>query len=104
MVTLADLSTPLPRRLIAGDKVRISDLRELQTLPFFSSLPFSNLRETQAPFVPALESECDVGYYDDFTNQEDLAKYGESRSSLSLLRCCLLTGTDCFVGRHRRGV
>ena len=65
-------------RLIAGDKVRISDLRELQTQPFFSGLPFSNLRETQAPFVPALESECDVGYYDDFTNQEDLAKYGTS--------------------------
>ncbi|KAL7414384.1 kinase-like protein [Mrakia frigida] len=64
-------------RLIAGDKVRISDLRDLQTLPFFSSLPFGNLRETQAPFVPALESEIDVGYYDDFTNQEDLAKYGE---------------------------
>ena len=31
----------------------------------------------QAPFVPALDSEIDAGYYDDFTNPEDMAKYAE---------------------------
>lgn len=72
------------RRLIASDKGgRISDLVELQSQPFFSSLPFGTLREIQAPFVPALESEIDVGYYDDFTNQDDLAKYGSFLSSPS---------------------
>ena len=30
-----------------------------------------------APFVPALDSEIDTGYYDDFTSPEDMAKYAE---------------------------
>ena len=30
-----------------------------------------------APFVPALDSEIDTGYYDDFTSAEDMAKYAE---------------------------
>ena len=29
------------------------------------------------PFVPALDSEIDTGYYDDFTSAEDMAKYAE---------------------------
>lgn len=29
------------------------------------------------PFVPALDSEIDTGYYDDFTSAEDMAKYTE---------------------------
>ena len=35
------------------------------------------MRSTKAPFVPALDSEIDTGYYDDFTNAEDMAKYAE---------------------------
>ena len=31
------------------------------------------MRSTKAPFVPALDSEIDTGYYDDFTNAEDMA-------------------------------
>ncbi|EEB93442.1 hypothetical protein MPER_07895, partial [Moniliophthora perniciosa FA553] len=34
---------------------------------------------TRAPFVPALDSEIDTGYYDDFTSLEDMAKYAEVR-------------------------
>ena len=31
----------------------------------------------QPPFVPDLDSEIDVGYFDDFSNEEDMAKYKE---------------------------
>ena len=30
-----------------------------------------------APFVPELDSETDAGYFDDFSNEEDMAKYKE---------------------------
>ena len=30
-----------------------------------------------APFVPALDSEIDTGYYDDFTSPQDMEKYAE---------------------------
>ena len=70
----------LPRpdyRLIAHPKDRISSLQEVQSLPFFSSLPFGSLREIPAPFVPVLDGETDVGYFDSFTSPEDMAKYAE---------------------------
>lgn len=47
--------------------------------PFFDNVEWDNLRNVQAPFVPALDSEIDTGYYDDFTSVEDMAKYTEVR-------------------------
>jgi cell cycle protein kinase DBF2 len=38
---------------------------------------WSDLRAVPAPFVPALDSDADTGYYDDFTSPEDMAKYAE---------------------------
>ena len=35
------------------------------------------MRSVAPPFVPALDSEIDTGYYDDFTSPEDMAKYAE---------------------------
>ncbi len=45
--------------------------------PFFKSVKWDDLRGVRAPFVPALDSEIDTGYYDDFTSAEDMAKYAE---------------------------
>lgn len=45
--------------------------------PFFDRVKWEDLRSTPAPFVPALDSEIDTGYYDDFTSPEDMAKYAE---------------------------
>jgi cell cycle protein kinase DBF2 len=45
--------------------------------PFFDGVKWEVLRSTRAPFVPALDSEIDTGYYDDFTSPEDMAKYAE---------------------------
>jgi hypothetical protein len=63
--------------LIAHPKDRISTLPDVQTLPFFSSLPFQSLRQIEAPFVPVLDGDTDVGYFDSFESPEDMAKYAE---------------------------
>lgn len=76
IVNWSDSVTTSFCRLIAHEKVRTCAISDLETLPFFSGMKFKSLRETQAPFVPSLENEVDVGYYDDFSNEADLAKYG----------------------------
>ena len=63
--------------LIAHPKDRVSTLQDVQTLPFFQKTKFSALRETTAPFVPMLDGETDVGYFDSFESAEDMAKYAE---------------------------
>lgn len=55
----------------------MSTLEEVQTIPFFSSMPFAHLRQQPAPFVPVLDGENDVGYFDSFDSPEDMAKYAE---------------------------
>lgn len=40
-------------------------------------MDWETLRETRAPFVPELDSETDAGYFDDFSNEADMAKYKE---------------------------
>jgi len=52
-------------------------LQDVQSLPFFSDLPFAGLRQISAPFVPVLDGETDVGYFDSFSSPEDMAKYAE---------------------------
>lgn len=64
-------------RLIAHASVRYATLSQLSGHPFFSRVKWEDLRSTNAPFVPALDSEIDTGYYDDFTSAEDMAKYAE---------------------------
>lgn len=63
--------------LIAHPKDRFSSLQDVQSHPFFTSLPFGSLRELPAPFVPVLDGETDVGYFDSFSSPEDMAKYAE---------------------------
>ena len=66
-----------PYSLIAHASVRYSTLDHLSDHPFFKNVKWSDLRSVRAPFVPALDSEIDTGYYDDFTSPEDMAKYAE---------------------------
>ncbi|KAL7422770.1 serine/threonine-protein kinase dbf2 [Cryptotrichosporon argae] len=74
---LSDVAWDAVTRLIAHPKDRVSTLADVQTLPFFSSLRFSSLRDLPAPFVPVLDGETDVGYFDSFSSPEDMAKYAE---------------------------
>ena len=40
-------------------------------------MEWETLRLSKAPFVPELDSETDAGYFDDFSNEADMAKYKE---------------------------
>ncbi|KIY46408.1 kinase-like protein [Fistulina hepatica ATCC 64428] len=40
-------------------------------------IEWEDLRSVDAPFMPALDSEIDTGYYNDFTSVDDMAKYAE---------------------------
>lgn len=46
----------------------MSTLEEVKQHPFYAGVPWDSLRESPAPFVPALDSETDAGYFDDFSN------------------------------------
>ncbi|GLB36689.1 putative extension to Ser/Thr-type protein kinases [Lyophyllum shimeji] len=78
---LTDVAWDCVTRLIAHASVRYTTLSQVSSHPFFTTCtpptPWSDLRSTRAPFVPALDSELDTGYYDDFTSVEDMAKYAE---------------------------
>lgn len=63
--------------LIAHASVRASSLAQVTSHPFFKHVKWEDLRSIRAPFVPALDSELDTGYYDDFSSPEDMAKYAE---------------------------
>ena len=64
-------------RLVAQKQNRFRGLAEMQAHAYFAEVDFSKLREQRAPFVPELDSETDAGYFDDFTNEADMAKYKE---------------------------
>lgn len=57
--------------------MRYATLAQVNAHPFFTKVKWDDLRGVRAPFVPALDSELDTGYYDDFTSPEDMAKYAE---------------------------
>ena len=64
-------------RLIASKGRRFHGIGEIHAHAYFAEVDFNKLREQKAPFVPELDSETDAGYFDDFTNEADMAKYKE---------------------------
>ncbi|KAH7911840.1 AGC/NDR protein kinase [Hygrophoropsis aurantiaca] len=74
---LSDIAWDAVTRLISHASVRSSTLAQVKDHPFFANVKWEDLRGIRAPFVPALDSEIDTGYYDDFTSPEDMAKYAE---------------------------
>ncbi|KAK0628716.1 serine/threonine-protein kinase sid2 [Bombardia bombarda] len=56
---------------------RFSNIKDIYEHQYFAEVDWAILRETKAPFVPELDSETDAGYFDDFTNETDMAKYKE---------------------------
>lgn len=72
-------------------------------------MEWQTLRETKAPFVPELDSETDAGYFDDFSNESDMAKYKEVHDKQQALEDMAdrdeAMGKGLFVGftfRHRK--
>jgi cell cycle protein kinase DBF2 len=64
-------------RLVAGRNARFPDFKTVQRHEYFAQVDWSNLRAKDPPFVPELDSETDAGYFDDFSNEADMAKYKE---------------------------
>ncbi|KAI9852802.1 MAG: hypothetical protein M1838_005023 [Thelocarpon superellum] len=67
----------LIERLVASKTMRFKDMKEIRSHYYFAEVDWSRLREQRAPFVPELDSETDAGYFDDFSNEADMAKYKE---------------------------
>ncbi|GAA5897367.1 uncharacterized protein JCM6883_006676 [Sporobolomyces salmoneus] len=65
--------------LITSREKRISTIEGIKQHPFFQGVDWDGLRDRKAPFVPALDSEIDAGYFDDFNSEADMAKYAEVR-------------------------
>ncbi|KAK9467594.1 kinase-like domain-containing protein [Lipomyces arxii] len=64
-------------RLIADPQNRIHSIHEIHNHLYFNEVDWVNIRQVQPPFIPQLDSDVDAGYFDDFSNQDDMAKYKE---------------------------
>jgi hypothetical protein len=65
------------RSCIASKSKRFSSIKDVYAHPYFAEVDWNTLRSQRAPFVPELDSETDAGYFDDFSNEADMAKYRE---------------------------
>jgi len=96
-------------RLVAARSSRFRGAKEIRAHAYFAEVDWSRLREQRAPFVPELDSETDAGYFDDFTSEEDMAKYKEVHDKQHALETMAdrdeQMGKGLFVGftfRHRK--
>ncbi|KAI1077840.1 kinase-like protein [Whalleya microplaca] len=88
---------------------RFSNIKDILEHAYFSEVEWPTLRASKAPFVPELDSETDAGYFDDFTNEADMAKYKEVHDKQQALEGLAdrdeQMGKGLFVGftfRHRK--
>ncbi|KAI1092123.1 kinase-like protein [Rostrohypoxylon terebratum] len=88
---------------------RFSNIKEILEHQYFAEVEWKTLRESKAPFVPELDSETDAGYFDDFTNEADMAKYKEVHDKQQALESMAdrdeQMSKGLFVGftfRHRK--
>ncbi|KAK9447428.1 kinase-like domain-containing protein [Limtongia smithiae] len=76
-VVFSDRTWDLITRLIADSQHRLHSIHEVHNHPYFNEVNWAHIREVNPPFVPELDSDVDTGYFDDFSNQEDMEKYRE---------------------------
>jgi hypothetical protein len=72
--------------LVASKTSRFRGIRDIHAHPYFSEVDWTRLREQRAPFVPELDSETDACYFDDFSNEDDMAKYKEVHEKQNALK------------------
>ncbi|KAI5294964.1 hypothetical protein KEM52_002741 [Ascosphaera acerosa] len=96
-------------RCVAAKETRLRNIREVHAHEYFAEVDFRRLREQKAPFVPELDSETDAGYFDDFGNEADMAKYKEVHDKQKALEDMAdrdeKMGKSLFVGftfKHRK--
>ncbi|KAK4248857.1 kinase-like domain-containing protein [Corynascus novoguineensis] len=88
---------------------RFSNIKDIYDHQYFAEVDWAVLRETKPPFVPELDSETDAGYFDDFSNEADMAKYKEVHEKQQALETMAEREDEMrkslFVGftfRHRK--
>ncbi|KGQ10002.1 Serine/threonine-protein kinase sid2 [Beauveria bassiana D1-5] len=88
---------------------RFSNIKDIYNHQYFAEVDWATLRQTRAPFVPELDSETDAGYFDDFGNEADMAKYKEVHEKQQALETMAERDDEMskslFVGftfRHRK--
>ncbi|KAL3955043.1 hypothetical protein ACCO45_010606 [Purpureocillium lilacinum] len=88
---------------------RFSNIQDIYNHQYFAEVDWTTLRQTRAPFVPELDSETDAGYFDDFSNEADMAKYKEVHDKQAALESMADRDDEMskslFVGftfRHRK--
>jgi hypothetical protein len=96
-------------RCINSRSRRFSNITDIFAHHYFAEVEWDVLRQTRAPFVPELDSETDAGYFDDFTNEADMAKYKEVHDKQQALETMAeredQMSKSLFVGftfRHRK--
>ena len=73
----SDRTWDLVQRLINSPRHRLQSFEESRNHSYFAEVDFENLRTSTPPFEPQLDSDTDAGYFDDFSNDADMAKYKE---------------------------
>ncbi|AET39493.1 serine/threonine-protein kinase Ecym_4448 [Eremothecium cymbalariae DBVPG len=106
--SFSDRTWELITRLIADPINRLRSFEHVKKMRYFAEIDFSNLRFTSPPFIPQLDSETDAGYFDDFTNEADMAKYADVFKRQDKLNAMVedTSGGSKLVGftfRHRKG-
>ncbi|KAK4145322.1 kinase-like domain-containing protein [Dichotomopilus funicola] len=88
---------------------RFSNIKDIFAHQYFAEVDWEVLRDTKPPFVPELDSETDAGYFDDFSNEADMAKYKEVHEKQQALETMAERDDEMskslFVGftfRHRK--
>ncbi|GFP71338.1 serine/threonine-protein kinase DBF20 [Saccharomyces cerevisiae] len=73
----SDRTWDLITRLITDPINRVRSFEQVRKMSYFAEINFETLRTSSPPFIPQLDDETDAGYFDDFTNEEDMAKYAD---------------------------
>lgn len=104
----SDRTWDLITRLIADPVNRVRSFEHVKRMRYFAEIHFDSLRSMSPPFIPQLDSETDAGYFDDFSNEADMAKYADVFKRQDRLTAMMddssadskLVG---FTYRHRKG-
>jgi serine/threonine protein kinase len=73
----SDRTWNLLTRLINDSQNRLKTFDQVQRTNYFQGMDFNTLRDKSPPFIPSLDSDTDAGYFDDFEDESDMAKYAE---------------------------
>lgn len=98
---LSDRTWDLVQHLITSPSQRYRSFEQISRHPYFAEVDWANIRSQRPPFVPDLEGDDDAGYFDDFDNEADMAKYQEVMNKRTQLESMADAGSLCsrdFVG------